>query len=634
MKLADKDLPLEVHLDAPAGDLDSTLRQLLINRRAILRLLPRLGAPLLLGLLLLQVLIGALPVAFVIATAFVLARVPAAVRDGLSSPSWDSLVTVFLVATVLFVAAQVLAPLAASVSNFAALRLDYQVYDELMSASLRAEVSTLEDQQALDDLQVAGLRLEFAVHTPGQACAGMLALVGRYSQLAGFAILVAVRFSALAALGLVAAVILLRHAVRGGLSKYAAARRRLARAERKAGYLRELAVGPAAGREIRVFGLVDWLLEVYRTVQLNWLRLLWRARRRHLVATYAGLATGGLVLGMLVLGAIGAYAAGQLTLMDFALVAQAALGALRLGGGYPEADMPTAIGISAYDQVRRFSRRVPRPAKAAATAPGAQVPPPAHEIRFDRVSFSYPGQDRSVFEELDLAIPIGRCTAIVGVNGAGKTTLVKLLAGLYEPRQGAVLLDGVDIRSYPIADWRAQLAVIFQDFLRYEVTAAENIGFGAPAYLHDRAGIRAVAEAVGIADALDRLPLGMDTVLARHVAGGTELSGGQWQRIALARALFAVRHGAPVVVLDEPTASLDMRAEARFFDQFQSLTRSATTLLISHRFSTVRQADLIVVIDGGRVVERGSHAELMALDGRYARLFRLQAEQVTTEVPG
>jgi ATP-binding cassette subfamily B protein len=234
-----------------------------------------------------------------------------------------------------------------------------------------------------------------------------------------------------------------------------------------------------------------------------------------------------------------------------------------------------------------------------------------------------------IFDELDLTLPIGRCTALVGVNGAGKTTLVKLLARLYEPTSGTIRLDGVDIRSYPVEAWRAKLAVIFQDFARYEVSAADNVAFGSVAHVGDRSGVLAVMESVGLRDTLDALPRGVDTPLARHVEGGADLSGGQWQRVALARALFALRHGSSVLVLDEPTASLDVRAEAGFFREFTELARGATTLLISHRFSTVRQADLIVVLEDGQVTEHGSHEALLAADGRYAHLFRLQADRFT-----
>jgi ATP-binding cassette subfamily B protein len=236
-----------------------------------------------------------------------------------------------------------------------------------------------------------------------------------------------------------------------------------------------------------------------------------------------------------------------------------------------------------------------------------------------------------VLDKLNLVLPAGRCTAIVGLNGAGKTTIVKLLSRLYEPTAGRLLADGQDIRSYGEDDWRRRIGVIFQDFNRYELTAAENIGFGAIELADDRAQVRAAAARAGILATLDRLPQGLDTPLARQYKGGAELSGGQWQRVAIARALFALENGASILVLDEPTAALDVRAEAAFFEKFVDVTRGATALLISHRFSSVRHADNIVVIADGRVIEQGTHEELLAANGRYAELFHLQAERFTED---
>jgi ATP-binding cassette subfamily B protein len=256
---------------------------------------------------------------------------------------------------------------------------------------------------------------------------------------------------------------------------------------------------------------------------------------------------------------------------------------------------------------------------------------PKRQIRLERVTFSYPGSDRLVLDGLDLVLPAGRCTAIVGLNGAGKTTLVKLLARLYEPTRGRILVDGIDIRAFGVDDWRRQIGVIFQDFNRYELSAAENIGFGAIELAGNRDRLRSVARHAGILTTLERLPRGLDTPLARQYKGGAELSGGQWQRVAIARALFALENGASVLVLDEPTAALDVRAEAAFFDKFVDVTRGATALLISHRFSSVRHADNIVVLANGRVIEQGTHDELLTANGRYAELFRLQAERFTEE---
>ncbi len=232
--------------------------------------------------------------------------------------------------------------------------------------------------------------------------------------------------------------------------------------------------------------------------------------------------------------------------------------------------------------------------------------------------------------DLDLTVEAGRSLAIVGLNGAGKTTLVKLLARLYEPQSGRILVDGRELREYPVRAWRRRLAAIFQDFVHYELPVRDNVGFGAVELLHDDERIRGALARAGALDLVEALPQGLETTLSREEAGGAELSGGEWQRVAIARALLAVDGGAGVLVLDEPTANLDVRAEAAFFDRFLELTRGLTTILISHRFSTVRRADRIVVLDDGRVVEVGTHAELLAARGRYAELFHLQAERFQT----
>jgi ATP-binding cassette subfamily B protein len=230
-----------------------------------------------------------------------------------------------------------------------------------------------------------------------------------------------------------------------------------------------------------------------------------------------------------------------------------------------------------------------------------------------------------VLRSLDLTIEAGTSLAIVGLNGAGKTTLVKLLARLYEPQSGRILVDERPLTDYPVRDWRRRVAAIFQDFVHYELPVRENVGFGAVELLHDDEKIRAALDKAGALDLVDELPHGLDTTLSRGYEDGTDLSGGQWQRVAIARAMMAVEGGASVLVLDEPTASLDVRAEAAFFERFLELTRGLTTVLISHRFSTVRRADRIVVLEDGRVIEDGTHDELLARDGRYAELFRLQA---------
>jgi ABC-type multidrug transport system fused ATPase/permease subunit len=223
---------------------------------------------------------------------------------------------------------------------------------------------------------------------------------------------------------------------------------------------------------------------------------------------------------------------------------------------------------------------------------------------------------------LDLTIPTSSSLAIVGQNGAGKTTLAKLLCRLYDPQDGVIEVDGVDLRELELVSWRSRIAAVFQDFIRLELPLRDNV---APAGAPDDVILRAL-DAAGATNLAQ-----LDTVLARGYEGGTDLSGGQWQRVALARALAAVTTGAGVVLLDEPTAQLDVRGEAEIFDRLLSATRHCTTILISHRFSTVRHADRICVLEKGKVVELGSHDELMALNGRYRTMFDLQAERFGSE---
>ncbi|MGW3959581.1 ABC transporter ATP-binding protein [Amycolatopsis sp. NPDC005003] len=618
---------------------NSTAAQLLRQRWEIVRLTRKAGGPLIALATFVNLLLGALPVVFVVASALMVGRTPAAVEGGLGSPAWDALLGTFAVAAGAFIAQQVVAPIRESVSELVARRVDGRVIDEVMAASTgTSSIGPMEDPDVVSDLRVAARELEQWVQSPGQACAGQLTLLARYGQLVGYTAVVGAGFSWFAAAGLVLAVSMFRYGVRGGLRKYAQVRFDLDPEELKNDYLRRLTLEATAAKEIRVFGLIDFLRGYWRDCYQEWLKPVWAARRRIYLWPFVwytvwGLAVSGGVLALL--GNAAAEPGTSLTLTTYVMVITAALGALSLGQRFPESDLPTAVGMHAYYSVLRFLTRLdesPATKDEPADRPEAgetDVPEPVGIIHFDNVGFAYPGDRGKVFDGLDLTIEIGKSTALVGVNGAGKTTLVKLLARLYEPTEGAIYLDGVDIRKYSVEAWRARLGVIFQDFARYEVSAADNVGFGAAEHLHDAEGIRAAIEAVGLAETLDGLPRGLDTPLARHLEGGADLSGGQWQRVALARALFALRHGSSVLVLDEPTASLDVRAEAQFFREFGRLTEGATTLLISHRFSTVRQADRIVVLQQGQVTEQGSHDELMAANGRYAQLFRLQAERFT-----
>lgn len=258
-----------------------------------------------------------------------------------------------------------------------------------------------------------------------------------------------------------------------------------------------------------------------------------------------------------------------------------------------------------------------------ADGPGTgKAPPLERAVTVDGVSYTYPGSTQQVLHEVNLTIGAGEVVAIIGENGSGKTTLAKIIAGLYAPTSGAISWDGVDTATLEPADVRRGVSVIFQDFVRYQLTAQENIGLGDPDHVDDEAAARSAAHRAGAAGFIEPLPYGYETILSKEFADGQDLSVGQWQRVALARAL---RRDAPLIILDEPSSALDPRAEQALFADVRATLYGRTAVLISHRYSTVRTADRIYVMREGRVVEAGSHDSLMAVDGLYAELFSLQA---------
>jgi ATP-binding cassette subfamily B protein len=392
---------------------------------------------------------------------------------------------------------------------------------------------------------------------------------------------------------------------------------------RRSAYLRDLALTPRPAAEIRVFGLLEFLSERCHRLWEQAMVPVWRSWR-------SGSFTLAVMETLFFATTIGAFVlivadglAGRLTLTEVALFMAAAS---RVGviAGIGDHDFTMHAGLAAVPELLELEKRLPLSPLAGEAVPAGV---PRSSIAFEGVEFTYPGRDRPVFEDFNLELRVGESTAIVGENGAGKTTLVKLLARLYEPTAGRVTIDGVDIASFETTSWQRRVAAIFQTFARFDLSARENVGLGSPEHQTDLDRVVVAAERAGIATTLAAGEGGWDTPLSRQRTGGRDLSGGQWQRVALARALFAAQAGARVLVLDEPTAALDVRAEAEFYDRFLDITEGMTTVVISHRFSTVRKADRIVVIDDGRVVEDGSHEQLVALGGRYAAMYGLQASR-------
>ncbi len=393
-----------------------------------------------------------------------------------------------------------------------------------------------------------------------------------------------------------------------------------AKVSRHSDYAYRLAVESPAAKEIRIFGLADWAVERFTAMHRKLTQALYEQRKllqrplRWSVTTV--LLGNGIVFWSLSVDA----RSGALSLDQLVVFAQVAVGC-------------SALAFSEFDWWFRGSAQpIPRVLDLAdAMRPAGSLPigtgaaaahMPQREIRFEQVSFAYPTTGVEVLNGFDLSIPAGASLAIVGPNGAGKTTLAKLLCRLYDPQSGAIRVDGVDLRELDLSSWRSRLAAVFQDFIRYELSLRENV---APLGAADDEVISALRGAKG--DGLAEL----DRVLSKFYENGTDLSGGQWQRVALARALCAVQLGAGVIILDEPTAQLDVRGESEIFERLLEATRGLTTILISHRFSTVRRADLICVLEHGRVIELGSHDELISHGGRYKTMFDLQASRFYTE---
>lgn len=569
-------------------------------------ILPRADRPLGVAWWLLLLLRGALPALF----AIVMGALVGVVERG------DSLRVPLIWVGVVFVLLQVSSPVHHAVGANLGSRTAAWLYDRLTTACVRPPgLGHLEDPRLTTDLTVAR---DFDLGITGPPLATSMdfiaaELVATLGGLASAVVLAAYSWWAPVVL---AGAWLGTHWL---LRESAVWRDRntdeVRQAQRHADYAYRLAVDPPAAKEVRLFGLADWVVERFTSRRRRLLDLQWQATRlRERPVLWSLLIV--LAANIALFWAMAEDAAtGRLPLARVVTFATAALTTSMIAfGGLSWALDGAAAPVAAVLRLEGAMEPV------GALVPGARSAEnmPTREIRFRDLRFAYPQSHKPVLENFNLRIQAGSSLAIVGQNGAGKTTLAKLLCRLYDPQEGAVEIDGVDLKALDVDRWRARLTAVFQDFTRFELSLRDNV---APSGAPDRE-IRAALEEAGAADLAS-----LDTVLSRAYAGGTDLSGGQWQRIALARTLCAVRQGAGVVLLDEPTAQLDVRGEAEIFERLLAATRHTTTILISHRFSTVRHADRICVLEHGRAVELGTHDELMAAGGRYRTMFDLQASR-------
>jgi ATP-binding cassette subfamily B protein len=583
----------------------------------------------------LRLLAEASPVLLVLAVIFVIAEsvlppftlivighvtgdIPGAVAHGLGSPDGHRLDAALVVAGVAYALYLMRGPAEDMLAATSRARLTALMQRRLVRAvNAPAGIGHLEDPEVLDRLARAGGGL--SSDQPADAPMTTLSMVG--DRLSGLlACLVIGTYHWWLAVVLIAVWLGVRQPLRRLVLSRVHMFRRATSTMRRSWYLFALAGKAPHAKEVRTFGLADWLIEGYRGSYVEAMAESWD-QQRALTRRVLLLCLPVLGAYVLVAGSLGWSAYHHTIDLRTLAVMLPMLPATMNVGSISINDYKIEAMLTALPDLDSLTSEL----REQTALTGTTGEPPVGAIRFERVSFRYPEGDHDVLDDLDLELAEGRSLALVGVNGAGKTTLVSLLARMRDPTGGRITVGGVPLTELPADVWQRRVAVVYQDFTRLPLTARENITMNLDGVPDDPAAIEEAVRRSGSAEVIDGLPGGLGTVLSPQYTGGQDLSGGQWQRLALARALYAVAQGATVLVLDEPTAQLDVRAEAAFYDRFLKITAGVTSIVISHRFSTVRRADRIAVLDGGRITELGRHDELLATGGTYARMFNQQA---------
>jgi ATP-binding cassette, subfamily B, bacterial len=547
--------------------------------------------------------------------------IPGAVDHGLSSAEGDALIVALAIAGAIYAVSLMRGPAEDALSALSKARVGVALQRRLVEAVCAPSgIGHLEDPDVLNRLSSA--QGELLSYQPADAPMTLISVLGdRLSGVLACVVLATFRWW----IGLMLLVVWLvaRLPLRAMVSSRSMGMiRRASEPLRRSWYMLGLAWRPYAAKEVRVFGLSRWIVGEHRREWLTGMAPTWDTLKR---INWSVVRIGALVFA--------AYA------VAIAVLAHAAyhdeIGLRTLSTMLIELPLTMQAGIISFSDFSLEMMLTALPDLDSLTEQLAPNNQPAHggrdstglpqrEISFKAVGFRYPRSTEDVLTDLDLTLYAGQSLAIVGVNGAGKSTLVSLLTRLHDPGRGRITVDGTPLTEFAPRAWQRQVAVVYQDFTRYPLPAEQNVALNLLGEPSDAAALTRALERASAQRVIDALPEHEWTILSAQYEGGVDVSGGQWQRIALARALYAVERGAKVLVLDEPTAQLDVRGEAAFYDRFLEITAGVTSVVISHRFATVLRADRIAVLEGGRIAELGTHQELLARGGTYATMYELQ----------